>query len=426
MTVDHILDALPDWLPEQRWFGGKGAPITKVRPLSSRELAAGLTHTVIAVHQEEQVEHYQLLIGHDETGWWDATTDGDLSSRLLELFGSTVDGVEFRALSELDTSLRARPLTVEQSNTSLVFGTEYILKLFRRLIVDPNQELELLTALASVNSQHIATPLGSIHGEVDGQPVTLGLLQGFLADSADGWAMATASVRDLLADPYLHADAAGGDFAGEAERLGQAVAAVHLDLELALGSEPATPDQVNSWIQRMHRRLDAVVTVVPELSEHEPELRAAYDAATDVLEGLTAQRIHGDLHLGQVLRTTGGWSLIDFEGEPAADRPELRESPLRDVAGLLRSFDYAAHHLLIGEPDNDQLRNRALEWARRNRTALCAGYAEVATDPRQHALLLRAFELDKAVYEVGYEHANRPEWLPVPLSSISAILGGEE
>jgi maltokinase len=179
----------------------------------------------------------------------------------------------------------------------------------------------------------------------------------------------------------------------------------------------------------MISRLDRVVADVPELLPYVPALREAFEQARDTHDAIAIQHIHGDLHLGQVLRTVHGWLLIDFEGEPGspiAERTALR-SPLRDVAGMLRSFDYAAHQMLVGQPEDHQLTVRALEWSRRNRAAFAEGYAEAAApsvgDPRKRGYLLRAFELDKAVYEVAYEHANRPEWLTVPLSSIARITG---
>jgi maltokinase len=217
----------------------------------------------------------------------------------------------------------------------------------------------------------------------------------------------------------------GGDFAGEAYRLGKAVARVHADLATALGTEQADAAELERTVAAMVERLDRVTAVLPGLADHGPALRAAFAKVADIQEPVTMQYVHGDLHLGQVLRTINGWLLLDFEGEPAAtlaERSALR-SPLRDVAGMLRSFDYAAQQLLVGHAEDPERTTRAMQWARRNRTAFCDGYAHVAEhDPRDSADLLRALELDKAVYEVSYEHANRPDWLTVPLASIERIM----
>ncbi|WP_433264385.1 maltokinase N-terminal cap-like domain-containing protein [Actinosynnema sp. CS-041913] len=433
--VDKVVAELPGRLPSQRWFGGKDRPVTSVRPLRTCVLSAAeplLVHLVVEVAQADRREPYQLLVT-DQAENYDATGEPELAGRLLDLIAenASVDGLAFEHEPdvELQTGLRGRPITSEQSNTSLVFGSQYILKLFRKLTLGENPDLVLHRALHAVGCEHIAQPLGSITGSLDGGITTVGMLQQFLPDAVDGWAMATTSVRDLMAEGDLHADEVGGDFAGEAQRLGQAVATVHADLERALGTEHADAGDIERTVRTMRTRLDAVVESVPELRPYVPALREAFEQARDTPGAIAIQHIHGDLHLGQVLRTVHGWLLIDFEGEPGApiaERTALR-SPLRDVAGMLRSFDYAAHQLLVGQPEDHQLTVRALEWSRRNRAAFTEGYAEAAAssvgDPRGRGYLLRAFELDKAVYEVAYEHANRPEWLTVPLSSIARITG---
>jgi maltokinase len=444
--VGALVGQLSGWLGEQRWFASKGRTVSAVRPVRSTVLQDGepeLVHLVVAVEHDGGEERYQLLVGFRRTlpeylehariaevgdqVAYDATFDPDLAGKLLELIdaGAEAEGIRFVAEPgvELTTGLRSRPVGAEQSNTSIVFGQQYILKVFRRLASGVSPDLELHRALASVGCTHIAAPLGSIEGEIDGEPVTYGMLQEFLANSAEGWQMATASVRDLMAEADLHADEVGGDFASEACRLGEAVAAVHADLARALGTSTLSADDVAAAADGMRRRLVAVAADVPELAPYVPVIRDAFGALSSAGLDVEVQRIHGDLHLGQVLRTVTGWVLIDFEGEPATELPRRIEqmSPLRDVAGMLRSFDYAAYHLRAGQEADPQLEYRAAEWAARNRDAFCDGYALAGTDPRSQPLLLRALELDKAVYEVAYEARNRPTWLPIPLASIARI-----
>jgi maltokinase len=134
--------------------------------------------------------------------------------------------------------------------------------------------------------------------------------------------------------------------------------------------------------------------------------------------------VHGDYHLGQVLRTQTGWVALDFEGEPATSlaRRRSRSPALRDIAGMLRSFDYAARHQLIGRPGGERLTTVAGEWVARNQAAFCAGYAEAGgTDPRAHPVVLRALMLEKAVYEVTYEARHRPSWVSIPLDAIAGM-----
>ncbi|MGH3857947.1 MAG: maltokinase N-terminal cap-like domain-containing protein, partial [Pseudonocardiaceae bacterium] len=273
--IADIADSLATVLPEQRWFAGKGRPVHAVIPVRATDLAGvdpRLVHAIVEIDQGELPrDRYQLLLGvrsdlPDNLGhaWvgaagdqavYQAVHDPELTAVLLDLMARGVEVQGLRFTTEpgvtLDTEQRSRPVGAEQSNTSLVYGQTYILKLFRKVAAGRNRDLELHRALAAVGCQHIAAPLGSIEGPLDtADAAAFGMLTEYLRNAADGWAMATASVRDLLAQSMLTEGArgpvqsidpadAGGDFASEAYRLGHVVATVHADLATALGSSPA-------------------------------------------------------------------------------------------------------------------------------------------------------------------------------------------
>ena len=327
--------------------------------------------------------------------------------------------------AEIEAGLDSLVLTGEQSNTSLVFGESAIFKVFRRVTPGPNPDLEVASALAQLGSSHIAEPFGWVETKIDGATAVLGILSRYLRAASDGWSLAATSVRDLYAtEEDTRAAEAGGDFAGEAERLGAATAQVHQDLADAFGRSELAPDAIRELAEQMYRRLDMAVAAVPGLARYGDKVGDAYSNLAKLTEPVLAQRVHGDYHLGQVMRTQTGWVVLDFEGEPASPLAQrrARSSPLRDVAGMLRSFDYAARHQLVTHPDAAGLAPRAGDWVRRNSDAFCAGYAAAGgLDPAENSVLLRAMLLDKAVYEVVYEARNRPTWVAIPLESIAEL-----
>ncbi|SFL50908.1 maltokinase N-terminal cap-like domain-containing protein [Geodermatophilus ruber] len=449
-----LTDLLREWMPHQRWFGGKGrewADVTEEGFLLDQAHPVLSVHRVRVTYSDGASETYLVplswrdhpaeelssaFIGpvqsaDRETYAYDAMRDRDATCPwLIHLVNaSTIGPMHFHpaGVTYIPEGLPGDILSTEQSNTSLVYGQEAIFKLFRRLEPGLNPDVEIHDALRKTENPHIAPLLG--HIEIDDpdpsvEPATVAMLQTFVPNASDGWRLATASVRDLYAEGDLHADEVGGDFAADSERLGAATASVHADMAKVLPTEPADPAWFAALAAQMAARLEAAIGVVGQLAEYAEGLRAIYAAVADSAEDVIRQRVHGDLHLGQVLRTATGWIVLDFEGEPArplAARREL-DSPMRDVAGMLRSFDYAARHMLVEQPEDPQRAYRAQEWAERNRTAFCAGYSAASgTEACGDSPLLRAFEADKAVYECVYEARNRPHWLIIPLQSLARL-----
>jgi maltokinase len=298
----------------------------------------------------------------------------------------------------------------------VIFGEAAILKVFRRLLPGANPDLEVTAALALLGSHQVAAPLGQIETTLEGGPMLLGALSQFLAGAVDGWQLATTQLGELYAGTPA-------DFAEEARLLGQATAKLHKDMATAFGTRALTAAELGVLAARLTSQLEQAAGAVPTLQPHAARIRAAYAALAGLTEPVPVQRTHGDYHLGQVMRTADGWVALDFEGEPLAplDQRRALAPALRDVAGMLRSFDYAARHQLVDRPDGGTLRELAGDWTQRSQRAFCVGYAEAGgADPAGHAALLRALMLEKAVYEVNYEHRHRPAWLPIPLDAIAA------
>ena len=440
-------DTLATWLVKQRWFAGKGRTVHDLAVVADTEIIPGdpgLRHLIVTVSHGVTSDCYQLFIGyrarlparlrharigtHQGLQIYDGLHDTALTRALLDAIvdDRTVGMLRFCRIpgAEIEAGLDSLVLTGEQSNTSLVFGESAIFKVFRRVSPGPNPDLEVASALTKLGSSHIAEPYGWVETRMDGASTVLALLSRYLRAASDGWSLAATSVRDLYATEDARAAEAGGDFAGEAERLGVATAQVHQDLAAAFGRSELEPEAIRELAEQMYRRLDIAIATVPELARYADKIGDAYSQLAKLIEPTPAQRVHGDYHLGQVMRTQTGWVVLDFEGEPASPLAQrrARSSPLRDVAGMLRSFDYAARHQLLTHPDAASLAPKASNWVRRNSDAFCAGYAAAGgLDPATNSVLLRAMLLDKAVYEVIYEARHRPTWIPIPLESIAEL-----
>ena len=313
------------------------------------------------------------------------------------------------AVSGIRADLESRPFTGQQSNTSVMLGEIAILKLFRRLELGHNLDIEVHAALNAAGISDVAGLFGWIEGswvsagrQLDAD---LAMVIEQLAGAVDGWDLALQSLRAENAPTKIKTDSS---FAAEAEALGRALAEIHH----ALRSSFATAKVLGARTAMiMMGRLHEAARIAPALAQHVPGLLRCFDELG--AETLDTQRVHGDFHLGQTLHTPAGWKIIDFEGEPAKTIAERRlpDSVWRDVAGMLRSFDYAAAS--VPAPHSPA-------WAAQCRAAFLRGYVDGELDETEQSVL-RAYEADKAIYEVVYEMRNRPDWIGIPLRAVAEL-----
>jgi 1,4-alpha-glucan branching enzyme len=456
------LELVSGWMGAQRWYAAKGQQ-PRLRLLTSWRLddpegEVGVETLVVADEAGAEPVVYQVpltyrgeplgsadhaLVGtmeHSALGrrWvYDAPHDPVYPAQLLELVQGralpqsskrsdaveeSVSGVPQPSWGQEVHVRTSRVLSGEQSNTSVILDcdlpdghhTPLIVKVFRMLSPGDNPDVVLQGALVDAGSRRVPSVVGAVTGHwphpgTEGdQPASghLALAQEFLPGVEDAWRVA------------LHAAEAGTDFAGPARLLGEATAEVHGTLAEALGTEPTTHEQAASIVTEMRARFEAAVVEAPQLEEVRGPVDAVLSSAADA-DWPALQRIHGDYHLGQVLHSPErGWVLLDFEGEPLRPLAErsLPDQWVRDVAGMLRSFDYAG-----GTVEQTEGRS-ARDWVASAQQAFLDGYADRAGhDPRSLGALLAAFELDKAMYEVVYEARNRPDWVEIPLGAVRRL-----
>ena len=427
--------SLVDFITSQRWYGSKTRDVAHASVIDRATLREGLELELVEVRFDTGThETYQLLT---DGGGFDAIADEAQARQLLRLMraGETVqaqDGtIEFASVGGYageGEPREGRLIASEQSNSSIVFDEELILKVFRRVEAGINPELELLRFLTVAGFENIARLAGWYAYAGRQMDATLGIMQQFIVGAEDGWERA------------LDAIVSGDEpFLDTLRRLGEVTGRMHSVLASNNADPNFCPEQTSAEsLGLLTATVDEEIErVFMSLPEDRPELEPIRGRGEEVRERLRLLtnlggtgrviRVHGDFHLGQTLWTGDDWVLLDFEGEPARSLPERRRkrSPLRDVAGMLRSFAYAASAVEV---------QRGVEapadWEERAREEFLEGYRntiEVSLVPSGAALdkLLQVFELEKAVYELRYELNNRPDWVRIPVAGIARLLEEE-
>jgi trehalose synthase-fused probable maltokinase len=443
---------LADWLLTRRWFGSKARDIAQLNILDVIVVHSGPPALAAALVEARfpggTHDVYQLLLGLRAEGFEDGAIDEVGGMTVYDAFADPVacellggllrDGaeihgeqarVEFHWLEGVEPprpGAQVRPIGAEQSNTSIVFDDALVMKAYRRVEAGDNPELELLRFLSDRGFPNIAPLGGWYQYEGELMDATFGVVQRFLPGARDGWEL---TLDELVTEPER--------VIPRLRDLGVVIGRMHT----VLASDPADPafapeepsdESLALLTATIDEEIERVWVELPQLEALEPiagrgaEVRDRLQLLSHIGARGKLIRHHGDLHLGQTMLARGDdWIVLDFEGEPARPLLERRRkrSPLRDVAGMLRSFAYAA-----SASDVQRGRPAPEGWEDRARDAFLAGYLE-AVDPvllppgeSPTRTLLTIFELEKAVYELRYELNNRPDWVGIPVAGIVRLL----
>lgn len=455
--VTSLSEHLLRWLPDQRWFGSHQAPASVV-PVELEVIRREWPLLVwaplrVTPHGGGEDEFYQLLLGIDRErpegvapqfligdvptpdGWgvaYDAVADARLAPDLLAEMAPDIEATTSRVMPG------------DHSNTSVIFDERWMMKIYRRLRSGPNPDVEVTVALGQQGLDTVPVPV-SVWRRHDWD---LAIVRRLFPEVPDGLDVASESLRELLSRRVPPREGRL-DFRADAELLGSTLARIHLGLAEAFGVSAADPVELrDSMVEHLRHTAPAGVDL--------DAVEAAYGRLIGTTDLGSFIRIHGDLHLSQALRTRRQWVVIDFEGEPTRPIEDRRRpsSPLRDIAGMIRSFHYAAELALDGflpdrdAPENDpadardevesprpidpperELALLAEAWEERSTSAFLSGYTSIDEVHRllpaeriSRDALLTLFELDKAVYEVAYELGHRPALAPIPQRAVERLL----
>jgi trehalose synthase-fused probable maltokinase len=465
-------DELKDKLERARWFGGKGRSISALTVVDEAIVEDGPPALVLALvrvsFSNGTAEMYHMPLLLDDNGPRDAFEEidklrvvGDLMAHGHAVKGSL--GTFYFGGAGLDPlappgNRSIRHIGVEQSHTSAVLDEDVIVKFFRRVEPGPNPELELSRLLTNEGFPHIPSQVGEIsyEGDIDNSgeeaELDLGIAQTFVPGAVDGWVDMLEHVHRLFDQIGAEESALkmrvmteqlAGHVLESIERLGDVTAALHISLSREEMEPDFLPEVVDAgdikrWADEAMLKLrDLIDDGTAGLSELRPKAERLVRSFATVDGDLGFKtRIHGDYHLGQVLIARRDWLVIDFEGEP--NRPisvrRTKQSALRDVAGMLRSFSYAALVPLLertgeGSDERRRIEPWAETWETLAREHFLNGYTRkshegtyLPTDRDRVAAMLDFFELDKALYELGYERGHRPHWITIPLKGIRNLL----